>query len=208
MTARVLTSFGLLIAATLWTGVAAHGGDPRGAAPVTVALRPTVHVGDRLIRIGDVARISGGDAAQRSRVAQLDLVEFEPDESTLDVTRTLVQARLLLGGIAPAEFRIEGAAIAQVSCLTAPGAERQALDAVRRAVAAETAVPEEDVVVLLAQPLTDDALERIMATADGQLEARLLGPAGTGGRMRVALWTGGGTSARRETPIVVDVRFR
>lgn len=208
MTARMPLLIGLGIAAAWCCTPIARAAAPRAAAPVQVTLHPRVQVGDRLVLIGDVARISGGDAAQRSHIARLDVLQLDAAQTTATVSQTLVEARLLLAGAPPQSFRIDGAADTQVSCTASINAESRALAAVRAAIASELLLPDDDVVVQLAQPLSAEALQRIDATAEEDLEARLTTATITGGRQRVALWTSDGAGVRRETLIIVDVRFR
>jgi len=208
MAARMHILIGLVLALALAPTGTMRAAEPRGAKPLQITLLPEVQIGDRMVRIGDVARIAGADPTTRSHVARLDLVKMDEDESTAHITRALVEARLLISGAAPRSVRVDGAEATQVTCFATETAEQRALRAVRAAVAEQSLAPEEDVVVQLAQPLTADAMERITATSQDELEARFSDGETAGGRERVALWTSDGRGARRETPIVVDIRFR
>ncbi|MFO1093796.1 MAG: flagellar basal body P-ring formation chaperone FlgA [Planctomycetaceae bacterium] len=198
----------MLLAAAYSSRAGAPAADARAAAPIRVSLHPSAQIGDRLIRIGDVARISGGNAEARSQISKLDLLEVDADDTGTEVPRALVEARLLLGGWSRDTCRVEGAAAVQVICMVMASAEQRALRSVRSAVAAQANWPEEDVVVRLAQPLMPGVAEQIGATPQADLETRLTTPAGTGGRLRVTLWTGDGQSVRREVPVVVEVLYR
>src|SRR5262249_3858545 len=114
MQARMPMLVVMLLAALYSPWAIAPAADARADAPLRVTLNPNVHIGDRLVRVGDVARISGGDAQQRAQIAKLDLLEIGDDESGAQVPRALVEARLLLGGMSSADFHVEGAGAAQV----------------------------------------------------------------------------------------------
>lgn len=180
--------------------------EPRRDGPLKIALNPAAEVSDRVVRIADIAKISGGNAVQRDRIGALDLVEMDEAGDSLEVRDTLVQARLLLSGVAPANFEIGGASTTQVSWYAGHGAEQRALDAARRAVSEQLAISAADITVQLSQPLPTDISGLIDATDVAQLTARSVTP--PGGRTRIDLWVADGKGGQIVRPIAVDVRFR
>ncbi len=83
--------------------------DASGA--VVVALRPRVQVESRVIRLADVAQITGGNAELRERVQALDLDDpLKPGES-LSITPTQVEFRLRLAGIDVEGVSIRGTSV-------------------------------------------------------------------------------------------------
>jgi flagellar basal body P-ring formation protein FlgA len=68
------------------------------AEPVIVELQAESKVQLAVVTIGDVAQISGGDAAIRERVARLDLADVKPREQSLIVTRRVLDYRIRLAG--------------------------------------------------------------------------------------------------------------
>ncbi len=92
----------------LFQGATAAAQDPT-EDPVRVVLLPQSVVDDTLVSIGQVSRLSGGSESLRRRVAKLDIAEFKLDEVHVTVAAEQVRFRLLLAGIDPASFRLEGA---------------------------------------------------------------------------------------------------
>lgn len=180
---------------------------PSDHAVLRIALRPQVTVTERIVTVGDLATITGGTPAARSRAAALDLFELDDAQPEASITQTLVQARLLLAGFARDSVRIEGAAVSHIVLHGSRDAEQRVLDRVRQVVATHRALPVEEVVVQLAQPLSDDLLDLVAATPDESLAVRVASGS-TSGRTRIELWTTDVRGARRVTPATVDVRFR
>lgn len=86
----------------------------QAAAPVAIQLRPEVAATSAVVRIADIAEVSGGDVALRSQIAELDLEEAPPVGEPIEVTRTQIEFRLRLAGIDPRQVAIRGAS-SQVS---------------------------------------------------------------------------------------------
>ncbi|QJW98000.1 flagellar basal body P-ring formation chaperone FlgA [Frigoriglobus tundricola] len=107
----------------LAAGLVAPGAGARAADPVTIDLTPTAVVGRSIVTVGDVALISGGDAA-RDRVARTDVAELKARDAGTVVGRRAVEYRLLLAGFEPGAVRVTGA-------------ERAAVTAARRTVTVE-----------------------------------------------------------------------
>jgi flagellar basal body P-ring formation protein FlgA len=87
----------------------------RAAEPVTVTLNESASVGTFVVTLGDVALISGGDAATRARVARIDLVELKSREPSGLVGRKSVEYRLFLAGFDASAVRVTGAERTNVS---------------------------------------------------------------------------------------------
>lgn len=100
-----MPSFRYLLAAV--AAVLAAGA--RAADPVVVDLNPTASVGTALVTVGDVALISGGDAATRAKVARIDLAELKLRDRSTAVGRLSVGYRLELAGFDPNAVRVVGA---------------------------------------------------------------------------------------------------
>lgn len=111
------------------------------AEPVTVELNERATVGTQVITVGDIAIVSGGDAATRTRVARIDVAELKAREPSVTVGRRSVEYRLVLAGLEPAAVRVTGA-------------ERVMVSPVRRAVTAEevTAAARAEAIRLFANP--------------------------------------------------------
>lgn len=76
--------------------------------PITIQLRsPSVPIAN-VVRIGDVAEVTGGDGSLRRQIAQLDLDDAPAAGQPLDVTPQQVAFRLRLAGIDPQSISIRG----------------------------------------------------------------------------------------------------
>lgn len=119
-----MRSFRYLLAAAVavLAAVGARAGDP-----VVVEVHPSASVGTSLVTVGDVATISGGDAATRARVAKVDLVEFKQRDTGTVVGRLSVGYRLELAGF-------------DMSAVRVAGAERVAIAVARRTLTADEVV--------------------------------------------------------------------
>ncbi len=109
----------LVLAAGLVAAAGARADDP-----VTIELTATAAVGKSIVTVGDVARVSGGDAPTRDRVARTDVAELKARDTGAVVGRRTVEYRLLLAGFEPGAIRVVGA-------------ERATVTAARRTVTAE-----------------------------------------------------------------------
>lgn len=102
-----------VLAATLCLveGSRCAGAEPSSAGQIVIALRSRVQVEARVIRLTDVAQVTGGDAELRERVKALDLEDaLKPGES-LSITPTQVEFRLRLAGINVEGVSIRGTSI-------------------------------------------------------------------------------------------------
>ncbi|GIW83047.1 MAG: hypothetical protein KatS3mg105_4854 [Gemmatales bacterium] len=77
------------------------------AAPVAVEILPEVTIPGRRVLVADIARLTGGTANIRRRMASLDLGMMSSSPTT--IPRTQVFYRLLLAGFSPDTFRLGGA---------------------------------------------------------------------------------------------------
>lgn len=102
---------------------AGHGAAPeQNKGPVTIQMRNRVQMGNRVIRIRDVARLVGGDAVTRRRIGNLGLNELTESRRFCLVRAISIRTRCLLAGYDDAQFRITGAP----ECLAdAGGAEQE-----------------------------------------------------------------------------------
>jgi hypothetical protein len=125
----------------------------RAADPVVVELQESCKVRRSVVLVGSVARLSGGEAALRDRIARTDLAELKPREQNLTITRRAVEYRLQLAGIDPAAVRVIG------TDRTAVTPDRRSITADEVVAAAKTeavhwlTVPRETVTINLARPV-------------------------------------------------------
>ena len=97
---------------------AAHSSSLFAAPPgevVRLELIPSVQVTEGLVRIADVARLSGGSATARTKIAEQDIILLTNERAVAQVSRARVQIRLLLAGIDPATFELAGAPAVRIA---------------------------------------------------------------------------------------------
>ena len=204
---NILIVVGALLAAALTHAPGVHAEKPGADRRLRITLKDRVETTRRLIRLSEIAQIAGGDPLLRQRAGRLDLVQLEEHESTADISRTLVQARLLLSDAAPDGFRVDGAPVVRVVTPTNIAPEDRALAVTQTAIAERLAIAVDDVVVRLAQPIPADVVQGIQQSPVDGLEARI--PATpVGGANRVDLWVRDAAGVQRVRPISVEVRFR
>jgi flagella basal body P-ring formation protein FlgA len=196
----------MIAAAALALTTVLRAAEPRFVGGMQIALQSEAQVSDSVVRVADIAQISGGNAVEREEIGSLDLAEISDAEPNIEIRQSLVLARLLLSGQAPKNFQVTGAAATQVSWQVGQGVEQRALDAARKSIAHQLSLPAAEVVVQLSQPLPADVTAQINATDAAQLTARMATP--PGGRTRIDLWLSDGKGGQCVRPIAVDVRFR
>ncbi|HEY1188604.1 MAG TPA: flagella basal body P-ring formation protein FlgA [Gemmata sp.] len=81
----------------------------RAADPVVVELNASASVGTTLVTVGDVARVTGGDAGTRERVAKIDLAELKARDHGAAIGRLSLGYRLELAGYDGNAVRVVGA---------------------------------------------------------------------------------------------------
>lgn len=87
---------------------------------VVITLHPVAQYKSAVVRLADVAEITGGDAALRARIAAFDLEDTPLSGDSLEITPPQVEFRLRLAGIEMDRVAIRGPAV-QVS---SPAGER------------------------------------------------------------------------------------
>ena len=76
--------------------------------PLTITLLPTAAVDDTTVFIDQIAKITGGSGQMRMRSGRLDVSEFAVFDDEIVITAEQVRFRMMLAGISPRDFRIEG----------------------------------------------------------------------------------------------------
>ena len=164
---------------------------------VTIVLTPRAILDDTVIYLDQIAKLSGGPAALRQRMARFDVAEFKLGAEHTAVSCDQVRFRLLLAGIAPTQFQIEGAKKTTV-------AENDDPIAVRRILAvADTAIrfknPSVGAPKNIIVPLLD-----LRASDEVRLEAKASAPTPRtgGGHVDVAIIVNGKT--REVVPVAFE----
>lgn len=180
--------------------------DP-AAAVLRIQLRDQATVGGRIVTLGDVAEVRGGTAALRARAGGLDIIELAEGQESDAIPRQLVVARLLIGGVGRESFEVSGAETVRVQWRPEQTADERVLSAIRRGVEERLYVPQEEIVVELAQPLPAALVQMLNQSPDAKVESRFAATP-TGGRTRVDVWVTSASGQTTVTPAAVDVRFR
>jgi flagella basal body P-ring formation protein FlgA len=72
---------------------------------------------NELVRLQDVAELTGGDPVIRQKLANLDVESFRQDQTSIDITAEIVRYRILLAGISDSRFHIEPGSSTRVTHL-------------------------------------------------------------------------------------------
>jgi flagella basal body P-ring formation protein FlgA len=100
------------------------------ADPVSISVLPKPVGTGAVITVGQAARLTGGAAAVREKMARLDLVERADAES---ISRKLIRSRLRLAGYDEADFTFAEAAVPNGALLSPEAVEEAArLELIRR----------------------------------------------------------------------------
>lgn len=104
------------IATALLQSCAAAGppsatGDRSSKDLVVIALRPNVQTDLRVIRLVDVANITGGDAATRERIKELDLDDGVAEGESLTILPPQIEFRLRLAKVDVEQVSIKGSGV-------------------------------------------------------------------------------------------------
>lgn len=189
----------LLMAVVLPFGItvvcvaAPPGHDVESSGKVSVTLRPPPRTTFGVLRIADLAELSGGSESLRQRIAALDVEDAPAAGESLDVTSPQIEFRLRLAGIDPRLVTIRGSTVRAsarpISGMSKPGkpqsstllashsravtaanlkssdAEQVVLAAAKECLKMQLPWPEEDIEVQLTQPLPRELREALSATA-------------------------------------------
>jgi flagellar basal body P-ring formation protein FlgA len=225
MFARWLKQFG-------WTAtllVLLPGGVSAGESLV-IRLRPAVTVTSRVVRVDDIAAISGPAAAA---ARELDIAEIPEDQTQIAVPRSLIHVRLQLAGLDSQDDRWLGPELTLVSLEAGDRPPRSSLvrqvsatstedgvagalpedrltdraveTAVQTALAGQFAVPLDEVSVHLLHPVTESARTTGVQIRDPHLEV-ITPPEFPLGRTTLTLRIWEGDRMADSRPIQVEVR--
>ncbi len=137
------------------------------AEPVNVRLRFRTDFEGQTVRVGDVAELTGGTAAQRRKLANLDLERLTQRTQVLELTRRRVHLRCLLSGIARRDLSVTGPSqcLVRATYISVPEVPEEprklkaidpdevAIQQIRDVLAKRWQVPQQEVSVHLTQPI-------------------------------------------------------
>lgn len=173
----------------------------RASDPLRVELRDRATVGTTLVTVGDVALVTGGDAATRARVQALDLAELKVRLPSGTVQRRAVEYRLRLAGV---DARVSGAERATVLLSTRPLTADEVLSAARTELFRAHPNPS-DAVIDLAAPITAK-LPEIPVNERPSITAKPRGAPGPNGRVQVDVTVASGAEHLLSLAVQCDVQ--
>ena len=139
--------------------VGASAGLPASSVPaadnsVRVALVRTAAVPHRIVHVGDIAEVSGGNPAIRRKIAELDVTELLTPRSVEKISKEQIALRVRLSGVRHPEFTVTGAERVHVSLREEREiSDQMVLDMLRPKLAAALHVGSDDVELRLTRPL-------------------------------------------------------
>jgi len=191
----------LLLGLVLLLPAYSPGAEPE---PVVVALKPSVKARTRLLSVGDVADLYGGNAGLSQRIARLDISDNRDGGTSSEISQRQIRIRLLLAGIPADSFSFVGAESVVVVQQTDPINDQLITDSIRSALAGRHQVPTADLEVRVAQPLPAVPEAADVSPDEIRIEPYLPDSLPRGRtRMRVAVHVKG--RLRTDLPVTVDV---
>lgn len=113
----------------LCLGVSAARVEAQDRNPVIVTLAANAATDESIVVLDQIARLTGGSAEVRRRMARLDVAELKLFAEQTRVSAEQVRFRLLLAGFEPAQFKLAGAKQVVVRESNQPITQRQLLAA-------------------------------------------------------------------------------
>lgn len=107
------------------------------AGPVTITLLPEVTVDDCVVTLEQVAKLTGGPAYLRKRLARLDVADFKIGTALTTISADQVHFRVLLAGLDDGQVELRGAKRALVVENQEPCTLRKILASAAEALRAE-----------------------------------------------------------------------
>ena len=144
----------------------------RAVSPVKVAMRTTVDVPSAVVHVGQIATLTGGPRAVRSRIAALDIADMPSAGRSVTVSRNQVDVRLKLAGLEAGSYVLDGAETVRLRMKKQTYNDQGVLDAVRLAISEQLDAPPDELEIRLTQPIRFPVLSPA-ATHDVLLEPHL-----------------------------------
>jgi flagellar basal body P-ring formation protein FlgA len=116
-----------------------------------VQLQEQAKVQNALVTIGDLARVSGGDAAIREQIERLDVADLKSREQNVSITRRVIEYRLRLAGLDSPQVQIVGADRTTISLNRRQVLAEEVVAVAREELLRRLAMPEGSVTVELAR---------------------------------------------------------
>jgi flagella basal body P-ring formation protein FlgA len=122
-------------------------------APIRIALKPTSTVPQSVVRIGQIAEVTGGDETTRQVIERIDIADPPARNRTGVVSRQHVEIRLRLAGFLPAACAVGGAESSTLVLEPEKSDDERILAVLHKPLAHQLSVEPDDLHVRLAGPL-------------------------------------------------------
>jgi flagella basal body P-ring formation protein FlgA len=147
----------LFLFATVMGPAVSHG-------EIVISVAAESFSAQEVIRLKDIAQITGAPRALANQIAELDLVEFPATSESISIDRDHIQLRLLLGVVTNESLRVTGAPTVQVRRAGQRIADAQILTKASAALAELWNADPSAVKVRLMRPINEPALQGAQAS--------------------------------------------
>ena len=124
---------------------------------VRIHLPRTVQARTELVKLGDIAQVTGGNPVRRRQIAQLDIAERPRTDDTEKLSLQQIALRVQLSGIPLSEFSVTGAQRVHVSWGSKALDDSAVLESLRPKLADRLNVDANDLQIRLTRPLPASA---------------------------------------------------
>ena len=188
----------------VWAGSLSPGAE--ATQPVRIELQSPAFVPDGEVKIRNIAKLDGGDASLRMRIAELDVADSPERGQLVRVTRDQVVFRLQLAGIHTSEFEVTGVRTVTVSAQTCEVAQEELIEVASRALSDKLGPNPDDFQIEISQPprgpiRVPGKREVVQLEGAVQLTRSLIG------KVRVDVRIRCNDTVRMEVPVTFDVQY-
>jgi flagella basal body P-ring formation protein FlgA len=179
---------------------------PPDEGAVVVTLRASASINAATVCVGHVASLSGGTPALRQQISVLDLADRPQRGKPVQLLRELIAYRIQVAGVDRGRFRMQGAALVDVSLAAGPAGEEELFQTARDALLDKLCLRPDEAMVSMAQP---PQLPQFAVSAKDELrlEAVPCEPIAVPGRCRVDITVLLNAQRIDIVPVLLDVRI-
>ena len=140
---------------------------------VLIETRSQVAIPHAIVRVADVAEVSGGQADVRRFVSHLDLDEIDTAPGNVQIRKSQIRLRLRLAGLKETDFQLVGTAETSVRREHAKLNDQAVIRALRGPLAEAWQLNEDTIHIRLERPLAESVKKQISFDAQSRLEPLL-----------------------------------
>ena len=138
---------------------------PARTSPVAVKLHRTFVPRNALVKVADVATVTGGDFFTRRKISELDLTLLTDIRKAARIPSEQVELRIQLEGIPQSDFRVTGASVVRLDGSSTIN-ESGLLTLLRDRMSTRTKLSPEDIQLRLVSPMSRELQEMMVAETD------------------------------------------